>query len=683
MQFFDLNIVYLEGDKSIPDKSAKKQNRLRLIIKAMELGYTGIAYNRTIKGAMSESDRCSIPPFPLSSLLNVAPSLSSAVSFHRRLLGVPATAPFRQYTRLTVVVETSAQASALNSGNPVLKTYDLVAVRPLNQNCFDHACQSSQVDLISIHFAEKLPFRLKLPMVKAAIARGVYFEITYSSLMEDVQARRQLIANAKLLVEWTRGKNLIVSSAASSVLELRGPNDVSNLSSLLGLPNEPAKAAISKNCRLLIANALRKRQFYKEAIRVEVMPAGAQNDPNEPWVVDNLDWDPISSGEGDLCLDDMAKSFANPGKVSQTVKAIDFTSIVNSAQSHGLQVKDIGFPVADKLYQYGDVINLASKNLEVSKDTEKLQKSVPLSGSQLDSDGNADEKSQQAMLLDSPKALPVHEELRISSTIFLQEEDKADGLEGNMSVHEPELQKDCASHAEDMLISNIRETPPEDFGLDDGRGAYSKEEGSINFQDVDGSRQLVSDVMNSTEAGVSTSLQLSDQSNLSVPLDTSLNGHSLPLMENAELDAYSTIIADKMMNEESFVERSGSDFSVRGEEVTEEQGQREEHYIGGEVGSNENLNADTMVEMASSPQGKYRDDSVVAKSVCPENVTVATGKQVEESSRANSHSLVENKSGPHKVKRLVSDQVYRFPFKRLLQVQFKKKGRKSTYKKKR
>lgn len=116
MLFFDLNIPYLESEKSIPDKSSKKQNRLKLIVKAMELGYSGIAYNRTIKGAMSESDRCTISPFPLSSLLNLSPSLSSIVSFHRRLLGVPENTAFRQYTRLTMVVETSAQASALNSG---------------------------------------------------------------------------------------------------------------------------------------------------------------------------------------------------------------------------------------------------------------------------------------------------------------------------------------------------------------------------------------------------------------------------------------------------------------------------------------------------------------------------------------------------------------------------------------
>ena len=50
-------------------------------------------------------------------------------------------------------------------------------------------------------------------------------------------------------MDWTRGKNLIFSSVAPSVNELRGPYDVANLLSLLRLSMERAKVAISKNCR--------------------------------------------------------------------------------------------------------------------------------------------------------------------------------------------------------------------------------------------------------------------------------------------------------------------------------------------------------------------------------------------------------------------------------------------------
>ncbi|CAA2992493.1 subunit of nuclear ribonuclease P (RNase P) [Olea europaea subsp. europaea] len=145
----------------------------------------------------------------------------------------------------------------------------------------------------------------------------------------------------QLLVDWTRGNNLIFSSAAPSVTELRGPYDVANLLSLLGLSKERAKAAISKNCRSILANALRKKHFYKEAIKVERIPSSGQINSEQSPFDDWLKWDPISSGDGDLILDDMEKSFSASSNVAKTVKTIDFTSGVNGLPVHGLQIKDI------------------------------------------------------------------------------------------------------------------------------------------------------------------------------------------------------------------------------------------------------------------------------------------------------------------------------------------------------
>ncbi|CAI9105258.1 OLC1v1004142C1 [Oldenlandia corymbosa var. corymbosa] len=342
MGFFDLNIPYHESDRYVAaDKSTLKSIRLKLAVKAAELGYTGVAYNRVIKGVMSDKDRCSIPPFALSSLIKLAPALSSSVKFHRELLNVPVSTPFRQYTRLTVVVDSPAQTAALNSGNPVLKSYDIVAVRPLNQNSFEQACQTAEVDIIAIDFSEKLPFRLKQSMVQAAVKRGVYFEISYSGLIVDAQSRRQLISTAKLLVDWTRRKNLIVSSAAPSAAELRGPYDVANLLFLLGLPFEHAKAAISKNCRSLIEVALRKKQYFKEAIKVEVIPSSGNSNCETPPFSDWLKWDPISSGEGDLLLDDIEKFFAGNDRVCNTVNSVRLAAALNSLPPHGLQMKKV------------------------------------------------------------------------------------------------------------------------------------------------------------------------------------------------------------------------------------------------------------------------------------------------------------------------------------------------------
>nr|XP_043610506.1 protein GAMETOPHYTE DEFECTIVE 1 isoform X2 [Erigeron canadensis] len=329
MTFFDLNIPYT-------DSPSHKTTRLKQTIKLLELGYTGVAYTRSITGVMSESHRCSISLFPLSSILKLSPSISTSVNLHRQLLNIPLNTPFRQYTRVTVVVDSVAQGAALNSGNPVIKSYDLVAVLPLKQDVFDQACKNYEVDIIAIDFSETR-FRLKQPLIKAAIERGVYFEITYSGLIMDTQLRRQMISNTKLLVDWTRGKNVIFSSAAPSVTELRGPYDVANLACLLGFSMERAKASVSKACRSLLESSLRKKKFIKEAIRIELLSQAEQTDGFDDW----LKWDPISSGEGDLQLDDMAKSFAASNRESKKVKAIDFVTIMDGLPSHGLQFKDM------------------------------------------------------------------------------------------------------------------------------------------------------------------------------------------------------------------------------------------------------------------------------------------------------------------------------------------------------
>ncbi|XP_058748464.1 protein GAMETOPHYTE DEFECTIVE 1 [Vicia villosa] len=339
MGFFDLNIPYPETSTK-SEKSTVENTRTRLAVKAMELGYTGIAYNRTMKGVMSDKHRCSISPLSLTTLLNIVPFLSSSAKLHRDLLGVQSSTPFRQYTRLTVCVENPLQGNALNDGNPILKTYDLVAVKPLNQTAFDIACERMAVDIISIDFSAKLPFRLKQSMVKMATQRGVVFEVSYAGLIADVQLRRQLISGAKLLIDWTRGRDVVFSSAAPSVNELRGPCDVANLLLLFGLSKEQAKASISNNCRVLLANALRRKRFHKEAIRVEVLSSDLASQSKEARHQELLKWDPLSSGDGDILLDDMENSRSISSKAPKTPKAIDFVSILDSLPSPGYKVQD-------------------------------------------------------------------------------------------------------------------------------------------------------------------------------------------------------------------------------------------------------------------------------------------------------------------------------------------------------
>ncbi|GAB2274294.1 hypothetical protein Dimus_009060 [Dionaea muscipula] len=140
-------------DKAAATATAKKRNRVKLVVEAMEVGHFGI---RTTARSAASSPKPIAAPSP---------------DFPRLVLVVSIDSPFLQSIRLTVSLDSSAsaQASALSSGNAILKTYDLVVVRPLNLNASEQACPFSE--------------------------RGVYSEINYPCLIEDAQMRRQLMSH--------------------------------------------------------------------------------------------------------------------------------------------------------------------------------------------------------------------------------------------------------------------------------------------------------------------------------------------------------------------------------------------------------------------------------------------------------------------------------------------------------
>ncbi|CAD6269232.1 unnamed protein product [Miscanthus lutarioriparius] len=309
--FYDLSLLpsSSSGDGGDGNSNSSSSSRLQLLAataRALELGYAAVALDHPHRGILADPHRCRTELFaPLSSL-----PLPSSAALHGRRLASPASEPFRQYTRITLSLDSAAAtASALApSASRLLRNYDLVAARPLTQAAFDHLCQAplsaQHLDLISIDFSShgKLPFRIKPPMLKLALQKGLHFEIAYSPLIStDVNAKSNLIAEVKLLVDWTKGKNLIISSAAHTASQIRGPYDVINLSAyLLAIPIDRAKAAMSTNCRSLVLKAMRKKHFYKETIRVHrLLPI-----PNEELTstkfkfADWIGWNSVSSEVG-------------------------------------------------------------------------------------------------------------------------------------------------------------------------------------------------------------------------------------------------------------------------------------------------------------------------------------------------------------------------------------------------
>lgn len=107
-------------------------------------------------------------------------------------------------------------------------------------------------------------------MLGAAISRGIKIELCYSQgiMSSDPMAKRNLISNATQLIRVTRGRGLIFSSEAKSVLGIRAPSDVINLASVWGLGTERGKDGLTKEARSVVEFARLKRQSFKGVVDI-------------------------------------------------------------------------------------------------------------------------------------------------------------------------------------------------------------------------------------------------------------------------------------------------------------------------------------------------------------------------------------------------------------------------------
>ncbi len=77
-----------------------------------------------------------------------------------------------------------------------------------------------------------------------------------------------MIGNTKIVIQYLRGRNLILSSGADSYNQLRSPQDVINIGQVLQLTYEQAAKAVGENCVKVLKHATARRLRY---IPVEVL----------------------------------------------------------------------------------------------------------------------------------------------------------------------------------------------------------------------------------------------------------------------------------------------------------------------------------------------------------------------------------------------------------------------------
>ncbi|KAL0563583.1 RNA-binding RNA processing protein rpp1 [Marasmius crinis-equi] len=214
--------------------------------------------------------------------------------------------------RLSIILDEDSEKGfgLINANIPYFNSYDLLSLIPTNQAtlalaCLTHSLPSQlTAHIISIPLTlPRPPFRLKHTLIRTAIKNGAVFEINYVGaiggesegiLIEagaadstSVSAKRNWWASARELVRVIKGKGLIVSGGVVAQADFRAPRDVGNLVSLLGLSQDGAHDASTKNAKSVVLRA-QTRKTYRAVLSepVIVIPEGYY--PNEPSQVPQL-----------------------------------------------------------------------------------------------------------------------------------------------------------------------------------------------------------------------------------------------------------------------------------------------------------------------------------------------------------------------------------------------------------
>ena len=257
-------------DLNLRTKSTKEKESKLLAKRMFELGWDCVAWNLSINGKATGNH---IKPIPCVPSLEQG-QMREAKSLRSLATKTPAT-ELRQISRLTVTVDDVTDAQSLHVSNPVLGMFDIVAARPGSVKVFAHLCKQADIDIIMLDFTHRIPFSLNKKLLDEAVKRGIHFEISYGPILSAAAgARKEVFANTKMLIQFLRGRNLLISSSAESWSMVRGPLDVANIGMILGLNQEQAMKSIADNCVVVLQHGAARRRRY---LPVEVVSTAEFN----------------------------------------------------------------------------------------------------------------------------------------------------------------------------------------------------------------------------------------------------------------------------------------------------------------------------------------------------------------------------------------------------------------------
>ncbi|CAH0556555.1 unnamed protein product [Brassicogethes aeneus] len=163
------------------------------------------------------------------------------------------------------------------------KKYDIVAVNPKSASAFAFCCSTFEADILALDPGNKQNYKINRKTYNLLIERGYHFELIYSSAIEDQTKRKNLIHVAHLYHSFGKSKNIIFSSGASNIMNIRSPYDVISLGFIFGLNEIQTKNAVSYSCRKLLLNSVGRRHgkavmFVESVGQDSVINLDSEND---------------------------------------------------------------------------------------------------------------------------------------------------------------------------------------------------------------------------------------------------------------------------------------------------------------------------------------------------------------------------------------------------------------------
>lgn len=271
---------------------------------AVRFGYAGIAYNLVLAVGAARpgellSQRHLVAPRPIVEKPSGCRT-PFAGPFRTTLaesLGLQQIGPLLQLRRLTLLISDGAQ---LGVANQVARTrspggFDLVAFRPTTDEAWQLICDKGECDFVSFSLEERQPFPLRQKDVTTFMKRVGLFEVEFAHALRDPSKRKTLFVNVEQLVHRTRGKGILLTSAANDPLEMRSPHDLANFAAVLGLRGTSARESLAEVPRRALQRAAFARGGSVQLVALnehtikcdEPAPGGKAGDKEDAEMRDN------------------------------------------------------------------------------------------------------------------------------------------------------------------------------------------------------------------------------------------------------------------------------------------------------------------------------------------------------------------------------------------------------------